>query len=97
MNIDSNFSVQAYLWIVVCMSSIFEIIYVKHLVSSIAMTTWGQTYYQNILSAAFFVDDVYFVRREAGLGKHRVDVWSRVFYLVELRRGVGGCRFCRFI
>ena len=42
---------------------------------------------------AFFVDDVYFVRREAGLGKPRVDVWSRVFYLVELRRGVGDVVF----
>jgi len=54
VNIDSNFSVQAYLWIVVWyVVSIFEIIYVKHLVSSISMTTWGQTYYQNILSVPF--------------------------------------------
>ena len=37
-------------WYVV---SIFEIIYVKHLVSSIAMTTWGQTYYQNICPCLF--------------------------------------------
>lgn len=56
VNIDSNFSVQAYLWIVVWyVVSIFEIIYVKHLVSSIAMTTWGQTYYQNILSVPFLL------------------------------------------
>ena len=43
VNIDSNFSVQAYLWIVVWyVVSIFEIVYVKHLVLPIAMTTWGR-------------------------------------------------------
>jgi len=56
VHIDSNFSVQAYLWIGVWyVVSIFEIIYVKHLVSSTTMTTWGQTYYQNILAVPFLL------------------------------------------
>jgi hypothetical protein len=46
--------VQAYLWITVWyVVSIFELIYVKHLVSTSSMTTWGQTYYQNVLSVPF--------------------------------------------
>ena len=35
------------------MVSIFELIYVKHLVSTVNMTTWGMTYYQNVLSVPF--------------------------------------------
>ena len=54
VNHDYKFSVQAYLWITVWyVVSIFELIYVKHLVSTSNMTTWGQTYYQNVLSVPF--------------------------------------------
>ena len=42
VNHDYMFSAQAYLWITVWyVVSIFELIYVKHLVSTSNMTTWG--------------------------------------------------------
>lgn len=43
VNHDYKFSAQAYLWITVWyVVSIFELIYVKHLVSTSNMTTWGR-------------------------------------------------------
>jgi len=90
VNIDSNFSMQAYLWIAVWyVVSIFEIIYVKHLVSSVSMTTWGRTYYQNILSVPCLA--IMFIL----LGEKEVIenlVWTRgavFFILISCLTGLG--------
>ena len=89
VNIDSNFSVQAYLWIVVWyVVSIFEIIYVKHLVSLDRDDDVGANVLPKHFVRAVFVDDVHFVRRKAGFREHGVDVWSCFFYFVELRRWI---------
>lgn len=53
VNHDYKFSVQAYLWIGVWyVVSIFELIYVKHLVTTSNMTTWGRA--RDSLSFPFY-------------------------------------------
>ena len=65
----------------------FEIIYVKHLVSSIAMTTWGQTYYQNILSVPFLLM-MFILLGERQVLENTEWTYGAVFYFVELRRWI---------
>ena len=72
-------------WYVV---SIFEIIYVKHLVSSIAMTTWGQTYYQNICPC-LFVDDVFLLGERQVLENIEWTFGAVFFILLSCVAGLG--------
>lgn len=48
---DDGFQVKAYLWVVLYFISITaEMVYVKFVVDSVEMTTWGRVYYNNVLS-----------------------------------------------
>lgn len=90
VQIDSNFSVQAYLWIAVWyVASIFEIIYVKHLVSSSLMTTWGQTYYQNILAVPFLLAMFLFLGESQVLKNTEWTLSAILFILLSCIAGLG--------
>lgn len=48
---DDGFQVAAYMWVVLYFVSITaEMVYVKFVVDSMEMTTWGRVYYNNVLS-----------------------------------------------
>lgn len=48
---DQAFSVRAYAWAISYLMTItFEMVYVKHVVSSIGLNTWGLVYYNNLVS-----------------------------------------------
>lgn len=48
---DDGFQVEAYTWVVLYFLAITaEMIYVKFVVDSVEMTTWGRVYYNNVLS-----------------------------------------------
>lgn len=48
---DSQFSVQAYTWAFAYLFTItFEMVYIKHIVSSLGLNTWGFVLYNNFLS-----------------------------------------------
>jgi len=48
---DDGFQVETYMWVVMYFISITtEMVYVKFVVESVDMTTWGRVYYNNVLS-----------------------------------------------
>eukprot|EP00271_Cylindrocystis_brebissonii_P020197 TRINITY_DN658_c0_g1_i3.p1 TRINITY_DN658_c0_g1~~TRINITY_DN658_c0_g1_i3.p1 ORF type:complete len:354 (+),score=17.47 TRINITY_DN658_c0_g1_i3:461-1522(+) len=48
---DSQFNVQAYTWAAAYLATItFEMVYVKHIVTKLALNTWGFVLYNNLLS-----------------------------------------------
>eukprot|EP00127_Corallochytrium_limacisporum_P007515 Clim_evm37s253 gene=Clim_evmTU37s253 len=48
---DDGFEVTAYSWAVLYLGIIvFEMLYVKHVMNTVEMTTWGRVYYNNLLS-----------------------------------------------
>lgn len=48
---DDGFQVKAYMWVMMYFVSITaEMVYVKFVVESLEMTTWGRVYYNNVLS-----------------------------------------------
>eukprot|EP00850_Spirogloea_muscicola_P025296 SM002684S09762 [mRNA] locus=s2684:784:1695:+ [translate_table: standard] len=50
---DSQFSVTAYSWAVAYLATItLEMVYIKHIVSSIGLSTWGLVLYNNLVSLA---------------------------------------------
>ena len=49
---DSNFSVDAYHWVAVWLAIFcFDQIYIKHVVRTVKMTTWGRVMYSNLIGA----------------------------------------------
>ena len=47
VKLDEWFDVWGYFWLAVWyLAAIFENVYVKHVVTSVPMTTWGRSYYQ---------------------------------------------------
>eukprot|EP00756_Hemistasia_phaeocysticola_P059205 Hpha_TRINITY_DN35934_c0_g1::TRINITY_DN35934_c0_g1_i1::g.184889::m.184889 len=51
---DQGFLLESYLWIVAYLVVIVtEMIYVKHVLNTVKMTTWGRVFYTNLLSLPF--------------------------------------------
>jgi len=48
---DSQFKVEAYFWVVMYFAAkTSDMLYTKHIVDSVKMTSWGRSYYNNVLS-----------------------------------------------
>lgn len=48
---DGDFKLDSYIWVLAYFVSIVsEMVYVKHVITEVKMTTWGRVYYNNLLS-----------------------------------------------
>jgi solute carrier family 35 protein len=87
---DGAFKLDSYVWVVAYFISIVsEMVYVKHVITEVKMTTWGRVYYNNFLSILPVLIFGFIFNDYEGLLTHTWSFESIFFLLLSCVVGVG--------
>ena len=87
---DGDFKLDSYVWVMAYFVSIVaEMVYVKHVITEVKMTTWGRVYYNNMLSMVPVLIFGFVFNDHKALANHYWTAESIIFLALSSVVGVG--------